>query len=110
MVVLLMNETLTAKIKETGDLIHELGDFTDYDKIGEFDDLGLSNDEIIAVAIELLELTILSTFDEIDDAITKRTEKIKESITAMIGDADKTAAFIDLTLKKMRDDGVANGR
>ena len=105
-----MNETLTAKIKETGDLIHELKDFTDYDNLDEHDDFGLKNDEVVAVAIELLNLVLETTIDENSGATASDVERIKANkvefkkyLTGFIGDADKTAAFIDLTLKKIRD-------
>lgn len=105
-----MDEKLSAKIKSVGDLIHELGDYTDYDNLGEHDDLGLTNDEVIAVAVELLSLVVLSTYDEINDVtIDKRVKTIKEYLTGFIGDADKTAAFIEHTLKNIRDGGAANG-
>ena len=93
-----MDKALSGKIKATGDLIHEL----------DIDNLDLTNDEVIAVAVELLELTVLATYDGNDDAIAKRTEKIKESVIGMVGDADKTAAFIKATLTKT-DGGVVNG-
>lgn len=115
MVVLSMDKALSGKIKTTGDLIHELGDFTNYDKIGESDELGLTNDEVIAVAVELLDLVVRATIDENTGVTASDVEKIKADkvkikayLTGMVGDADKTAAFIKATLTKT-DGGVANG-
>lgn len=105
-----MNESLSAKIKATGDLIHELDDFTDYENISESADLGLKDDEVVAVAVELLELFLSASFDENSGVTESDIEKIKadkikikDSLTATIGDADKTAAFIKSTLNKIRD-------
>lgn len=87
------------KIKDISDIAYELSD-----------DLDLSCNDVIDIAIDLLYLTVLSTFDGNDDAIAKRTEKIKESLTGFIGDADKTAAFIKLELKNISAaGGVDNG-
>lgn len=108
-----MNKSLSAKIKETGDFIHELGDFTDYYNINESDEIGLKNDEVIAVAVELLYLVVTAPYDESNvsdiDKAKEYANNIKTMICECIGDADKTAEFIKFTLNKISVGGGLNG-
>ena len=86
-----------------------------------YDEIDLSNDDIIDIGVDLLYMVVFSIYDDsikadlhfdgLSDAKIKSyldkskkdADSIKESLTGFIGDADKTAAFIDLTLKKIRD-------
>ena len=83
------------------------------------DEIDLSDADIVDIGVDLLQMVVLAIYDDsikadlhfdgLSDAEIKAyldksktdADAIKKSITGFIGDADKTAAFIKLRLKKI---------
>ena len=94
------------------------------------DEIDLSDADIVDIGVDLLQMVLLAIYDDsiksdlhfdgLSDAEIKAyldktksdADGIKKSLTGIIGDADKTAAFIKLRLKEIaaaNDGGAGNG-
>ena len=83
------------------------------------DEIDLTPDDVIDVAVDLLDMVLITIYDDsikadlhfdgLTDAEIKAyldktkndADAVKKSLTGIIGDADKTAAYIKATLNKI---------